>query len=139
MKGFSNPDGWVRLDFQGGWPGDKQNKFTSAGRTQQENEVFEWTKKLGQFRLKSSAIKTGKYMHYVPEDGVYVYFRYDDNQTVMCVMNPTEKDVTLNLSRFAERLKGATSGREVTTDATYPLQDKLVVKAKYMMVLEVGK
>jgi hypothetical protein len=78
-------------------------------------------------------------MHYVPEDGVYVYFRYDDNQTVMCVMNPTEKDVTLNLSRFAERLKGATSGREVTTDATYPLQDKLVVKAKYMMVLEVGK
>jgi glycosidase len=139
MKGFSNPDGWVRLDFQGGWPGDKQNKFTSAGRTQQENEVFEWTKKLGQFRLKSSAIKTGKYMHYVPEDGVYVYFRYDDNQTVMCIMNPTEKDVTLNLSRFAERLKGATSGRDVTTDATYPLQDKLVVKAKYMMVLEVGK
>ncbi|MES2881795.1 MAG: alpha-amylase family glycosyl hydrolase, partial [Bacteroidota bacterium] len=26
MKGVSNPDGWVRLDFPGGWPGDKQNK-----------------------------------------------------------------------------------------------------------------
>lgn len=136
MKGFSNPDGWVRLDFPGGWPGDKVNKFTKEGRTSDEQEVFEWTKKLANFRLESSAIKTGKFMQYVPEDGVYVYFRYDENQTVMCVMNPTEKEVTLNLQRFNERLKGFNSGREVTTDTTYPLGDKLTVKSKYMMVLE---
>ncbi len=30
-------------------------------------------------------------MQFVPEDGVYVYFRYDNNQTVMVVMN-TAKD-----------------------------------------------
>src|SRR5688572_15757930 len=40
MKGFTNPDGWVRLDFAGGWTNDKANKFTAEGRTEKENEVF---------------------------------------------------------------------------------------------------
>jgi glycosidase len=31
MKGISNPDGWVRLDFPGGWDGDKKNAFTRKG------------------------------------------------------------------------------------------------------------
>jgi neopullulanase len=136
MKNFSNPDGLVRLDFPGGWPGDKSNKFTAAGRTAQENEVFEYTKTLANFRLSSSAIKTGKFTQYVPEDGVYVYFRYDDKQTVMCVMNPENKDMTIDLSRFAERLKGFSTGREVTTDAIHSLNTKLNIKAKTLMVLE---
>ncbi|HEY1023639.1 MAG TPA: alpha-amylase family glycosyl hydrolase, partial [Sphingobacteriaceae bacterium] len=32
MTGVTNPDGWVRMDFQGGWPEDKTDKFTAAGR-----------------------------------------------------------------------------------------------------------
>jgi glycosidase len=31
MKGIDNPDGWVRLDFPGGWAGDRKNAFTGAG------------------------------------------------------------------------------------------------------------
>ncbi len=103
MKGISNPDGWVRLDFPGGWPADKANKFTAAGRTPQENEVFDWTKRLGNFRKSSSAIRSGKFMQYVPEDGVYVYFRYDNNETVMCIMNTNDKPATIDLARFDER------------------------------------
>ena len=33
-----------------------------------------------QFSESSSALTTGKMMQYVPEDGVYVYFRYDNNK-----------------------------------------------------------
>jgi glycosidase len=138
MKGFTNPDGWVRLDFPGGWAGDKANKFTKEGRTEKENEVFEWTQKLANFRKSSSAIKTGKFMQFVPEDGVYVYFRYDDRQTVMCIMNPTDKEVTLNLNRFDERLKGSVKGREVTTGKEVSLQGTLTITRKYMMVVEVA-
>ncbi|HET7896266.1 MAG TPA: glycoside hydrolase family 13 protein, partial [Flavisolibacter sp.] len=85
MKGVSNPDGYVRLDFPGGWPGDGQNKFTKEGRTGREEEVFNWTKSIANFRKNSSALKTGQLMQFVPEDWVYTYFRYNNQQTVMVV------------------------------------------------------
>lgn len=139
MKGVSNPDGWVRLDFPGGWPGDKANKFTKEGRTERENEVFEWTKRLANFRKSSSALRTGKFMQYVPEDGVYVYFRYDDQQTVMCVLNSNDKAATIDLSRFGERLTGFTRGQEVATGKNVPVQGKLTVDGKYMLVVALGR
>ena len=78
MAGTTSPnDGYVRKDFPGGWEGDKVNKFLQDGRTPKEHAVFEYIKAVANFRKGSSAIKTGKLMQYVPEDGVYVYFRYD--------------------------------------------------------------
>lgn len=136
MKGYSNPDGLVRMDFPGGWPGDKSNKFTPQGRTKEEEEVFQWTKSLSQFRLQSSAIKTGKLTQFVPENGVYVYFRHDDKQTVMCIMNSNDKEITLSLPRFAEILKSYKTGKEVATGTVMPLGSEIKVKGKYVMVLD---
>jgi glycosidase len=136
MKGFSNPDGWVRLDFPGGWTGDKSNKFTKEGRSEKENEAFDWTMKLANFRKTSSAIKTGKMTQFVPEDGVYVYFRHDDNQTVMCVMNANDKEKTIDTKRFAERIKNLAQGTEVTTGRTVGVQEKLTVPPRYVLVLD---
>jgi glycosidase len=136
MKGFTNPDGWVRLDFPGGWKDDKVNKFTAEGRTEKENEAFTWTKKLANFRKNSSALTTGKFLQYVPEEGVYVYFRYDENQTVMCIMNTNDKEMIVNLKRFGDQLKNFTSGREIATDRSFVLGDKLSIQKKYLLVLE---
>jgi neopullulanase len=136
MKGFSNPDGLVRLDFPGGWPGDKVNKFVKEGRNEKEEEVFEWTKKLGQFRLKSDAIKRGLLTQFVPEDGVYVYFRHTDAESVMCIMNSNDKEIKVNTSRFKERLLNYKTGNEVTTGKTISLEDEVVIPAKYLMVLD---
>ncbi|HYG20573.1 MAG TPA: glycoside hydrolase family 13 protein [Ohtaekwangia sp.] len=136
MKGISNPDGWVRLDFPGGWTGDKVNKFTPEGRTEKENEVFNWTKNLANFRKTSSALTTGRFTQYVPEDGVYVYFRHDEKQTVMCIMNTNDKEVTVDLKRFADHIKSFRQGREIATDETHALGGKLTVKKMYLMVME---
>lgn len=136
MKGFTNPDGWVRLDFPGGWAGDKANKFTAAGRTPNEEEVFQWTKKLAHFRLQSSAIKTGKLTQFVPENGVYAYFRHDANQTVMCIMNSNEKESTISLDRFSEMIKTHKTGVEVTTGTTIPLEKELKIPGRYVLVLD---
>jgi len=88
MKGEKNPqDGWVRLDFPGGWNGDKKNSFTKEGMTDAEKDMLLYTKTLANFRKHSSAITKGKLMQYVPKNGLYVYFRYDAAQTIMCVMN----------------------------------------------------
>ncbi|CAN5482429.1 glycoside hydrolase family 13 protein [soil metagenome] len=138
MKGERHPyDGNVRLDFTGGWKEDAaNNKFTIQGRTAEENSIFNYTKALGNFRLKSSAIKTGKLMQYVPENGVYVYFRYDDKQTVMCIMNSSNKPVILNTTRFRERIKTFTNGVDVTTGKTFSIKENIEVPASYEYVLD---
>lgn len=139
MKGVSNPDGWVRLDFKGGWKEDVQNKFTIEGRTEKENEVFNWTKTLANFRKKSSAIKTGKLMQYVPEDWVYTYFRYDQNQTVMVVMNTAAETKTVDLNRFSERINGFRKAVNVVTSFSLALSEtnwKIPPKTIWVLNLE---
>lgn len=140
MAGTTHPtDAMVRFDFPGGWPGDPINKFVASGRTERENEAFNYVRTLARFRKNSSAIKTGKMMQYVPENGAYVYFRYDDKQTVMCVMNQNEGAVTLNLSRFSERMKGFTKAYDVATGNTFNLDSTLTVGGKYLLVMELRK
>ena len=115
MKGISNPDGLVRLDFPGGWVGDAKNAFTGAGLTQDEKSMLEYTRTLGNFRKSSSAIKTGKLMQYLPDNGLYVYFRYDEKQTVMCVMNTSTENKKVDLSHFEERTSGFKTGKDIVT------------------------
>lgn len=139
MKGVTNPDGWVRLDFQGGWAGDKQNKFTKEGRSREENEVHDFTSALANFRKQSSAIKTGKMMQYVPQDGLYVYFRYDNKQTVMCIMNTAEKEMEIDFAKYSERTQGFTSAKSVTGKQVYSTSKKTTIPAKRMWVLDLHK
>jgi neopullulanase len=139
MTGFTNPDGKVRLDFKGGWPGDSANKFTKEGRTGKEENIFEYIKRFANFRKNSSAITTGKMMQYAPVDGVYVYFRYDNKQTVMCVMNTNDQSSTIDLSRFKERIKDFTKAYNVATGVTFDLQPQLTVGGKYLLVMDLKK
>ncbi|MGV3528810.1 MAG: glycoside hydrolase family 13 protein [Flavisolibacter sp.] len=139
MKGVSNPDGWVRLDFPGGWAGDKENKFTAAGRSSQENESFNWVRTLAQFRKSSTAITGGKLMQYVPEDGLYTYFRYDSAQTVMVVMNTSGEEKKVHPLQYSERTKGFSKGRNIVTSAEHSLQSDWKIPAKTSWVLELMK
>lgn len=137
MKGESNPDGWVRLDFAGGWRGDKKNAFTGENLTAQEKEVQELVKRLGNYRKQSTALKTGKLMQYLPKDGVYVYFRYDAKQTIMCVMNTNEKEQTVSMANYTERTNGFTKGTDVLNGNS--VANSFTIQAKKMMIIELGK
>ncbi|MGE5518445.1 MAG: alpha-amylase family glycosyl hydrolase, partial [Candidatus Dadabacteria bacterium] len=139
LKGISKPDGFVRGDFPGGWKEDKANKFTEQGRNSQENEIFNWIKTLANFRKTSSAIKTGNLMQYVPEDGVYTYFRYDNQQTVMVVMNASEKEKTVSLSRFSERTAAFSKAKNVVTSTVNDLQNEWKISPYSIWVLELMK
>ncbi|TWI85720.1 glycosidase [Lacibacter cauensis] len=137
MTGFTSPnDGYVRQDFPGGWEGDKDNKFTAAGRTEKENKIFNYIKRLANFRKTSSAIKTGKLMQFLPADGVYVYFRYDAKQTVMCVMNTNAEPKTIDLTRFTERIKGFSSAVDVAAGVEFKLEKELQLMPVSNLVLE---
>jgi glycosidase len=139
MKGISNPDGWVRLDFPGGWAGDKKNAFTGEGLSPDEKNVQALVKTLANFRKRSSAIKTGKMMQYVPQDGLYVYFRYDAAQTVMCAMNTSDKEQDLDFSKYAERTNGFSSATDIISGTVYPVNTATKIPSKSMWVLELKR
>lgn len=139
LKGVSNPDGLVRGDFWGGWKEDKQNKFTAAGRSEKENEVFNWTKTIANFRKGSSALTTGKFMQYVPEDWVYTYFRYDSKQTVMVVMNTSADEKTIDPQRFNERIAGFSKAVNITNGAEQQFHGNWKVPGKTIWILNLVK
>ena len=139
MKGFTNPDGWVRLDFPGGWVGDKKNAFTGAGLTDNEASVQALVKKLANYRKQSTALKTGKMMQYVPKDGLYVYFRYDDQQTVMCVMNTSDKPMDVDFANYGERTSKFSRAIDVLGSNSFDLSTKTKIPTKTMWVLELKK
>jgi glycosidase len=138
MKGLTSPnDGLVRKDFLGGWKGDSANKFTAAGRTADENNVFNYIRTLANFRKSASAITTGKLMQYTPDhDGLYVYFRYDAKQTIMCIMNTSDSVQEINFSNYPERTnhfracKNVISGEEYGSSFTIPAKRMLVAEMK---------
>ena len=139
MDGTTHPtDALVRKDFPGGWPNDKINKFTSEGRTDSENIAYNFLKKLMTYRNNSTAIKTGHLMQYVPSNGVYVYFRFDNEHSVMVVANDNIKEHELKVGRFFERTKGFTKIKNIQTGEILPLND-FVLKGEESEVFELVK
>jgi neopullulanase len=129
----------VRQDMPGGWSNDKVNKFEAKGRTAQENEAFNFVKKLANVRKNNAALHSGKLMQFVPENGIYTYFRYNQNQTYMVVLNQNKEAKTLDTKRFAERMNGFTFGTNVLTDETLRSLDNISVPAMGSVVIELKK
>ena len=124
VTGVTSPnDGHVRLDFPGGWPSDSLNKFLVADRNPQEDSIWNYYAKLANFRKTSSAIATGKMMQYIPKDGVYVYFRYSNDQTVMVVMNTAKEQKNIVPSNYLERTDGFSKMKNIITGEITELKD----------------
>jgi glycosidase len=136
MKGTKQPtDAQVRKDFPGGWEGDEVYKFDTKNLSGSEDSAFNYVSKLAQFRKNSSALTTGKTMQYLPVEGVYVYFRYDKQQTVMVVSNTSDKQAPINKDIYKERTTGFTGIKNILTGKISKLTE-LVVDAKGSDVYE---
>jgi glycosidase len=136
MKAWSSPDAKVRIDFPGGWENDAVNKFKKAERNSNENEAYDYIKNLTQYRKNCKAITHGKLKQFVPEQGVYVYFRYFQKQTVMVVMNTNNTEIELNLERFKEMLNGCETLKNVMNDESFKNFTPLKVKPYASLILE---
>ena len=139
MKNYSNPDGLVRLDFPGGWSGDTTNKFTSVGRTSKENEAFDYVRTLANYRKNTKALQIGKMMQYIPQNGIYVYFRYDDKKTVMVAYNSSADSKELKTDRFDERMTGFTTGFNVVNGGKMSSVKYIKIPGKATLVIELEK
>jgi neopullulanase len=132
--------GNIRKDFPGGWPGDPVNKFTASGRTAQENEAYNYTRKLIQYRNSHPVLQTGKLMQFVPENSVYTYFRYNETDNpVMVVMNSANAERVVETKRFAERMNGYRTATNVATGETISDLSQLTIPKNSTWVLELKK
>ena len=137
MTGFTDPDAKVRTDYPGGWKSDATDKFTKEGRTALENEAYDYIKKLSKFRRKSKAITRGKTTQFVPVDGVYVYFRYTDAETIMVIMNSSDDEKALDMPRYSERIGHAAVAKNVITDEPVQLEN-LKIGSKSLLILRLN-
>lgn len=132
-------DGDIRRDFPGGWKGDPKNAFTKAGRNEKQQDLFEYTSKLFNWRKNAEVIHTGKLRHYIPENNVYVYFRYNEEKSVMVVINNNPENQTLKLNRFAENLKDFTSGKDILTEEIIDITaSEIKVGGKKALIIELN-
>ncbi|SFH89300.1 glycoside hydrolase family 13 protein [Halpernia frigidisoli] len=134
-------DSDIRRDFPGGWKNDKQNAFDPKTQTASQKDFYDFTSKLLNWRKDETVIHTGKTKHYVPENNVYVYFRYDAENAVMVVINNNEKAQNLDLDRFAESLQNYSAGKDAITDKSYQLSpnSKLNIEPKSILILDLKK
>ena len=133
-KGKGDAD--IRQDFPGGWKGDTNNAFSASGRTAEQAKYFDFSKKVLNWRKSKEVIHTGKLTHYIPENNVYVYFRHNDNETVMVVINNATDLQKINLERFQENIKSFASGNDIISGRTIDLKNELSVEGKTSMILE---
>jgi glycosidase len=126
-----------RFDFPGGWTEDKRNAFTPEGRTPVENEVFNYLKLLLNYRKNNAVLQNGLMKQFIPENGIYVYFRYNDTKILMIVANNNDQEKVIDLSRFKEILNGKNTGTDITTNKTYTLQNLISIPTKSVLILDV--
>ena len=133
-KGKGDAD--IRQDFPGGWKSDTNNAFSASGRTAEQAKYFDFSKKVLNWRKSKEVIHTGKLTHYIPENNVYVYFRHNDKETVMVVINNAPDSQKLNLTRFQENIKSFTSGNDILSGKTIDLKAELSIEGKSSMIVE---
>ncbi len=132
-------DGVVRSDFPGGWTGDAVNAFEGTGLSTQQREAQAFLKQLLQWRKKSKVVHYGKLMHFAPQDGVYVYFRYDGAEKVMVILNKNEAAYDLDLDRFGEMIGEAKMAKEVLSGRSISLLGAVALPPMEALILEWGE
>lgn len=134
-------DGLLRKDFPGGWAGDAVNAFTKEGRTELQNEAWDYMQKLLQWRKTSKPVTEGKLIHYAPnyDDACYVYARISGDETALVILNGSEAEQTLSAANYQDVLNGYTKGKNVITGEIINLADGIKISSKGTLVFDLIK
>ncbi len=85
LPGGGDPDN--RRDFPGGWPGDPRNAFGAAGRTPDEQAVFEHVRALARLRAELPALRRGATLQLSATEQTWCFARVQDGQVAVVAFN----------------------------------------------------
>jgi glycosidase len=135
--GFHDNHGVIRTDFPGGWTADSVNAFTGKGLSADQQNMQNYVRQLLNWRKNNTTISNGKTLHFAPFDGIYVYFRYTDNETLMVVINKNEKEIKLDTKRFNEILSNKFKASNVLNNDSFILKEGIKINAKSATILKI--
>ncbi|RKD85135.1 glycoside hydrolase family 13 protein [Mangrovibacterium diazotrophicum] len=128
--------GVIRSDYPGGWDGDAVNAFTGEGLTDAQKDMQNYVRTIQHWRKDKEVIHNGRLIHFVPEDGVYVYFRTNDEETVMVILNKNMQEKQVKTDRFSEVMGGFTTGKDIITATNLTDLLTIAVPAESAMIIE---
>lgn len=132
----SEGDGYLRRDFPGGWADDSVNTFNRNERTKEQNEAFDFMRKLLHWRKGNEAVSKGSLKHFAPLNGVYVYERKYNDKSVVVILSGSDSEKTIDLATYKEVLskneaKDIISGKRINLDSA-----TLTIAPRNILLLE---
>lgn len=129
-------DGLVRLDFPGGFPGDTINDFLSQDRTPLQNEAFDFCRTLLKWRQNNPCLSHGEMIHFMPNNGLYVYRRSYEGKNVLVIMNGNDSPLTVDMSRYNEILSEVQSAHDIITHRQIEFSPVMEFPPRALYILE---
>ncbi len=136
MDGDGADHSEIRKDFPGGWENDETNAFIKEGRTHEQNEMVNHLRKVMQYRKSKEVLHTGNTVHFIPEDNVYIFFRYNEEEAIMTILNSNEEDKTFSLKRFEEVLYKYYEGKDIISGKSFKLNETYTIPAMESAIIE---
>ena len=102
-------------------------------------------RRLLNWRKTQPVVHHGGMRHFAPDDGTYVYFRFDESGSpgsrarVMVVLNKAQEPRTLDAARFREVLPAGASGTDVITGQRIDLSGRFTVAPRSVLIVETGR
>lgn len=128
--------GDIRKDFPGGWASDSINYFNETDKSEDQKEAFKHLQTLLNWRKNSKAVSQGTLKHYIPSQGVYVYFREYENERVMVILNNSKEAQSVETARFKEDLRGTVYGKNVLTGGQFTFRHNILLEPRQSLVIE---
>lgn len=133
-------DGNIRKDMPGGFPGDTVSVFTREGRSNLQNEAFDYIAGVNKWRKNNSAAADGKFKHFMPTNGLYLYERNNGEDAFIVVMNGKDSENEVEMARYEEIIPTGQPYRDVLTGETIVLRpsetDSYIFKPRETRILE---
>lgn len=129
-------DGDIRRDFPGGWKDDASNQFLASGRSDLQNEAFNFMQKILKWRKGNNVIAKGSLKHFVPRNGAYVYLRELNGKKVLVILNGVTKQNTIQMDQYQEAIGSAKQAKDIITGKTVTFGKELTLASRETLILE---
>lgn len=131
-------DGYVRLDMPGGFPGDKVNAFTREGRSNIQNEAWDFLSKLLNWRRGEAreVMAKGSLKHFVPSNGVYVYQRKLGDKEVVVLLNGKDSENEVSMKNTIEVLPLGKTLLNVVDGKKVTISEKMKFAPREVLILQ---